>query len=131
MAPCRGSLRSVSTKTSNTVSESSFISRPFSFDLSYSLEHEFMSFDIYKRGMACALVTNGGIATLLLDRINTNTVVELDRTWRRGECRSPMRSPWRSPLIPELFALSMNVFATRTPSLVAIQACVHSCSNLY
>ena len=48
-------------------SESSFIIRPFSFGLSCSLRHEFMSLDVYKRMMACALVTNGGIITLLLD----------------------------------------------------------------
>ena len=30
-----------------------------------------------------------------------------------------------------LFALSMNAFATRTPLLVTIQACINSCSNLY
>ena len=49
-----------------------------------------------------------------------NTAVELDRPWRMS-----------FTLDSYLFALSMNAFATRTPSLVTIQACVHSCSNLY
>ena len=49
-----------------------------------------------------------------------NTAVEFDRPWR---CSFTLDS--------YLFALSMNAFATRTPSLVTIQARVHSCSNLY
>ena len=49
-----------------------------------------------------------------------NTAVEFDRTWRMA-----------FTLDSYLFALRMNAFATRTPSLVTIEACVYSCSNLY